>query len=88
VSADPAVDIDFQTNDDTQVQTVTTTVTGSGTLTADVQFSGCGVAPGNSLLAGKGFKYNFYDITASGTNAAGTAKSVQTQGVRFPAASC
>lgn len=88
VSADPAVDIDFQTNDDTQVQTVTTTVTGSGTLTADARFSGCGIAPGSSLQAGKGFSYNFFDITVSGTNAVGTANSTQVQGIRFPAASC
>jgi len=90
VSADPVVTaaIDFQTNDDTQVQTVTTTVTGSGTLTADARFSGCGIAPGSSLQAGKGFSYNFFDITVSGTNAVGTANSTQVQGIRFPAASC
>ncbi len=89
VSADPVVvaAIDFQTNDTTP-QTVTTTVAGSGTLTAKAEFSGCGIAPGSSLQAGKGFNYNFFNITVSGTNAAGTANSTQVQGIRFPAASC
>lgn len=88
VSSDPAVvaALDFQTNDVTDTSTVSVTVAKGADLSATVQFSGCGVAPGSSLT--KGFSYNFFDVTATGTNAAGTASSTQVQGVRFPAASC
>ena len=88
VSSDPVVTaaLTFQTNDEDLVQTVTPSVDQGSSLSASVRFSGCGIASGNSLS--KGFSYNFFDITASGKNAAGTAQSVQTQGIRFPAASC
>ena len=90
VSSDPVVvaALDFQTNDVNDTSTVSATVANGTSLSATVQFSGCGVAPGSSLQPDKGFSYNFFDITASGTNAAGTASSTQVQGVRFPAASC
>ena len=78
--------IDFQTNDETQMQTVEPTVVNGSAVSATAQFSGCGVASGNSLS--KGFSYNFFDITATGKNTKGTATSTQVQGIRFPAASC
>jgi len=86
VSSDPAVTIDFQTNDENQMQTVNPSVALGSDVSATAQFSGCGVASGNSLS--KGFSYNFFDITATGKNAKGTASSTQVQGIRFPAASC
>ena len=86
VSSDPAVTIDFQTNDENQMQTVNPSVALGSDVSATVQFSGCGVASGNSLS--KGFSYNFFDITATGKNVKGTASSTQVQGIRFPAASC
>ncbi len=88
VSSDPVVTaaIDFQTNDEDLVQTVSASMPHGASLSATARFSGCGAAPGNSLT--KGFSYNFFDITASGTNTAGTANSVQVQGIRFPAAAC
>lgn len=86
VSSGGAAVIDFQTNDTTLVQNITPVVANGTALSADVAFSGCGVSSGSSLE--KGFSYNFYEIKASGANATGTANSIQTQGVRFPAASC
>jgi len=86
VSSDPAVTIDFQTNDENQMQTVNPSVALGSDVSATAQFSGCGVASGNSLS--KGFSYNFFDITATGKNEKGTASSTQVQGIRFPAASC
>jgi Tfp pilus assembly protein PilX len=90
VSSDPAVvaALDFQTNDVNDTSTVTASVNKGTSLSATVQFSGCGVAPGSSLQPDKGFSYNFFNITASGANASGKASSTQVQGVRFPAASC
>ena len=88
VSSDPVVTaaIDFQTNDETRKQTVNPTVVHGSAVSATAQFSGCGIASGNSLS--KGFSYNFFDITATGKNTNGTATSTQVQGIRFPAASC
>lgn len=81
--------IDFQTNDPDLTQSITShTVANGSALRADAVYAGCGVAVGNSLEEGKGFSYNFYDIRGSGSNATGTASSVQTQGVRYPAAAC
>ena len=89
VSAGGAAIIDFQENDPTVTQTVTTySVANGSSLSAGAVFAGCGVALGNSLEAGKGFSYNYFDITGTGSNASGGATSVQVQGVRFPAASC
>jgi Tfp pilus assembly protein PilX len=84
VSSD--ADIDFQTNDENQMQIVEPTVAHGSAVSATAQFSGCGVASGNSL--NKSFSYNFFDITATGKNTKGTATSTQVQGIRFPAASC
>ena len=81
--------IDFQTNNPDITQSITShSVANGSALRADAVYAGCGVAVGNSLEEGKGFSYNFYDIRGSGSNATGTATSVQTQGVRYPAAAC
>ena len=86
VSGDVANTIDFQTNDPTP-QPVTTTVAGVS-LTAEAVYAGCSVGVGSSLEEGKGFSYNFFNIAGTGSNVAGTATSLQSQGIRFPAASC
>lgn len=89
VSDDGADLIDYQINDPTITQSITThTVANGSGVRADAVFAGCGVAVGNSLEQGKGFSYNFFDITGSGFNSTGTARSVQTQGIRYPAAAC
>lgn len=80
--------VDFQTADKNLVQTVTTTVTNASALSAEVRLSGCSVGLGSSLEAGKGFSYNFFNITGSGSNSTGTATSIQGQGIRYPSASC
>ena len=88
VSKDGTALIDFQTNNPA-IQSITShTVANSSSLRADAVYTGCGVAVGNSLEEGKGFSYNFFDITGSGSNLTGTATSVQTQGIRYPAAAC
>lgn len=80
---------DFQTNDPDLTQSITThTVTNTSALTASAVFVGCTTGVGSSLQAGKGFSYNFYRVTGTGSNASGTATSIQNQGVRFPAAAC
>jgi hypothetical protein len=89
VSTDGAALIDFQINDPTVTQAIGTgdfSVVNGSAYSAQAVFSGCGVGVGSSLE--KGFSFNFFDITATGSNAAGTATSVQTQGIRFPAAAC
>ena len=86
ISANGAGFIDFQTNDPTP-QPVVTTVAGVAT-TAVAVYAGCAVGIGSSLEEGKGFSYNFFNITGTGTNSTGTATSIQTQGIRFPAAAC
>ena len=55
---------------------------------ASVQLVGCSAGIGDSLEEGKGQKFNFYDVTATGNNATGSSKSVQVQGVRYFAAGC
>lgn len=89
ISDGGAAIIDYQINDPAITQSITThTVANGSALRADVVYAGCGVAVGNSLEEGKGFNYNFYDVRGSGSNTTGTATSVQTQGVRYPAAAC
>ncbi len=87
VSATGASLIDFQT-DDPAPQVVTHTLVNASALSASAVFSGCSVGVGSSIQKDKGFSYNFYDISGSGSNSTGTATSIQTQGVRFPAAAC
>jgi len=79
--------LDFQ---DTALapQPVTTTVGGVNN-TGSLTFVGCTVGVGSSLVAGKGFSYNFFNSLATGVNnAQAKAVSIQNQGVRFPAAAC
>lgn len=88
VSSDPLVLINYQTVP-AGVQTVSDyTMTGASSLVATVAYAGCAPTIGSSLEEGKGFNANFYNITGTGANAAGTATSTQVQGVRFPAAAC
>jgi len=86
ISADGAKAIDFQSNSPVPQQVVATVA--GVTSTAEVVYAGCSVGIGSSLEAGKGFSYNFFNITGSGSNSTGTATSIQTQGIRFPAAAC
>ena len=89
VSTKGATLIDFQTNDPDEIQTLnadSVSEVGGSNVSVKAVFVGCGVGVGSSLE--KGFSFNFFDITGTGSNAAGTATSVQTQGIRFPAASC
>ncbi len=89
VSTDGAALINFQINDPALTQTIDSSdfsVVNGSAYSAQTVFSGCGVGVGSSLV--KGFSFNFFDITGTGANAAGTANSVQTQGIRFPAAAC
>ena len=86
VSADSPVD--YQADDMTLTQTVPYAMSNATALTASVNHAGCGVGVGSSLEEGKGFNYNYFDIAGSGSNSTGTATSIQTQGVRFPAAAC
>jgi hypothetical protein len=88
VSKDGAALIDYQTNNPATQSITSHTVANGSSLRADAVYAGCGVAVGNSLEEGKGFSYNFFDITGSGSNTTGTASSVQTQGIRYPAAAC
>lgn len=84
----PSPVVDYQIMDTVRVQTATTTVLNTADLNAKVQMTGCAKAIGSSLEDGKGFSYNFFDIQGSGSNSTKTAKSIQGQGVRYPAASC
>ena len=89
VSTKGATLIDFQMNDSTVTQTInadSVSEVGGSNVSVNAVFVGCGVGVGSSLV--KGFSFNFFDVTGTGSNAAGTATSVQTQGIRFPAASC
>ncbi len=78
---------DFQTTS-TTAQTVGYTMTGTSNLSAKAVYAGCSVGVGSSLEQGKGFSYSFYNITGTGSNKTGTATSIQTQGIRYPAAAC
>ncbi|MDT8281978.1 MAG: PilX N-terminal domain-containing pilus assembly protein [Gammaproteobacteria bacterium] len=78
--------LDFQTSDDTP-QPVSTTVDGV-VVAGAATYAGCTVGVGSSLEEGKGFSYNFFNINSAGGNKTGTATSIQTQGIRFPAAAC
>ena len=87
VSSGGAALIDFQTSDPTP-QIVTHVLANASALTASAVYAGCSVGVGSSLEEGKGFSYNFFDISGSGSNATGSATSIQSQGIRFPAAAC
>jgi len=79
--------IDFQTSNVTP-QVVTITLANASALSATAVYGGCSVGIGSSLEEGKGFSYNFFNIAGSGSNSTGAATSIQTQGVRYPAATC
>jgi len=79
--------LDFQT-DSSATQTLTYSLANTSNLSASMDFAGCSSAAGSSLEAGKGFGYNFYNITGTGSNKTGTATSIQGQGVRYPSAAC
>lgn len=88
-STDPASPpiFDFQT-DSTLTQTASTTLADTSMLVADADFAGCAPGVGSSLEEGRGFNYNFFNIAGRGSTATGTSTSLQTQGIRFPAAAC
>lgn len=55
--------------------------------------AGCTVGVGSSLEEGRGFSYNFFEVTAEGFNSTsggvrGSSSSSQGLGVRYPAAAC
>ncbi len=80
---DQAVDVSLMTNTSPDVTAL------SGTSI----HAGCSVGVGSSLEEGKGFAYNFFEVTADGYNKTsggtqGLATSRQAQGIRFPAAAC
>lgn len=80
---------DYQTNDPDLTQEITShTVANTSALKTTADFAGCSVGVGSSLEEGKAFGYNFYNVMATGANSTGAATSLQTQGVRFPAAAC
>ncbi|PCJ85406.1 MAG: hypothetical protein COA54_11150 [Thiotrichaceae bacterium] len=78
--------IDFQTTSDIpqQVAILVDTVVINGA----VSYASCSAGIGSSLEDGKAFAYSFYAVSATGTNAKGSAFSQQVQGVRYTAASC
>lgn len=57
-------------------------------VSGESNYAGCAVAVGSSLEEGKGLSSNFFEITATASNASGSATSIQGQGLRFPAAAC
>jgi len=79
--------LDFQTDSATP-QSLTYTLTNTSNLSATMDYAGCSAGTGSSLEAGRGFGYNFYNITGTGSNKTGTATSIQGQGVRYPSAAC
>lgn len=79
--------VDYQPADLTAEQTIAYTFPDASSLSATVSYAGCFVGIGSSL-AGGGFSYNFFNIAGSGANAAGSARSSQSQGIRYPSASC
>lgn len=85
IGGDP---INFQTNDDMLVQSVTYKLGGSDDMTSQVRFAGCTKDIGMSLQEGQGFVHNYYGVTGSGGNTKGTATSTQGMGVKYVGASC
>ena len=87
ISADGVTTLDFQTTNTTP-QLIKASVPNTSNLVASAVYSGCSVGVGSSLEEGKGFSYNFFDISGSGSNSTNTATSIQAQGIRYPAAAC
>ena len=81
--------IDYQTTTPNSI----TSYTGAGDLnaknvSATVNYIGCAAAIGSSLEEGKGFSYSYFNVDGQASNVTGTATSLQSQGVRYPAAGC
>lgn len=58
-------------------------------LSVKVDFAGCSLGDGGSSLeADKGFSYYHFGVVGDGANKAGTATSMQAQGIRYPVAGC
>lgn len=68
-------------------QTVSYVFPEASSLTAIVSYTGCAASIGTTLEDG-GLSYNYFNIDATGANATGSATSIQSQGIRFPSASC
>lgn len=80
--------IDYQ-NSDSAAQVITThTVTNTSNLKATAEYVGCSIGIGSSMEDGKGIRYNYLNITGTGTNKSGAAASTQIQGVRNISAAC
>ncbi|HHJ35674.1 MAG TPA: hypothetical protein ENJ87_07900 [Gammaproteobacteria bacterium] len=81
--------LDYQTNSSAAQAPLTYAMSNASGLKAELAYVGClPGAPGSSLEDGRGFGYNLYTLTATGSNAKGTAISQQVQGVRHLAAAC
>jgi Tfp pilus assembly protein PilX len=78
---------DFQTSDPT-AQVIWPAVANASALSASAVYAGCSTGVGSSVQKNKGFSYNFFNITGTGSNTTGTATSIQNQGIRYPAAAC
>ena len=87
ISADGVGALDFQTTNPTP-QVIKASVPNASNLVASAVYSGCSVGVGSSLEEGKGFSFNYFDISGSGANSTNTATSIQAQGIRYPAAAC
>ena len=73
---------------DTTAQVIWPTLANAGALSASAVYAGCSTGVGSSVQKNKGFSYNFFNITGTGSNTTGTATSIQNQGIRYPAAAC
>ncbi len=86
-ASDQGVDeINYQTKTPNSITDYS--VTGASNVNAAVSYVGCSVAIGNSLEEGKGFNYSYFKVDGSASNSTATATSLQSQGVRYPAAGC
>lgn len=80
--------IDYQ-NSNSAAQVITShTVEDANNLTASAEYVGCSIGIGSSMEEGKGVRYNYLNITGTGSNKSGTATSTQVQGVRHVSAAC
>ncbi len=87
VRSDNGLALDFQ-DSTLGSQPVSTSIAGVAN-TGSLTYVGCTVGVGSSLVAGKGFSYNFFNSLGTGVNnVQAKAVSIQNQGVRFPAAAC
>ncbi len=82
--------INYQRNDPNDPPQVYNSFTfpGAKDLVATVSLIGCSVAVGSSLEEGKGFSFSYFKVDGQAANAKGTARSFQSQAVRYPAAGC